>query len=187
MGYRSIITSIAAFLFFSSAGQPQMNRIRWQVAPYGAYQEALLAAKPLIVLFDTPGGAWCAKLASGALASSEVNALFDRAAFLRVSSLSTDKNAVKLRTELGIERYPTLVVLDVASDKIVERSRITGYFDTKEYHYKLMSILLAKSNLARGRSMDVPATMDKLTVVPAAKPDPANKSDNYDSGKTAPK
>jgi hypothetical protein len=128
-----------------TASQPA-KKIQWQNNIWGAYTMALNQNKPLVAYFHMWNGEYCRKLENGPLASPEVNSLADKAIFVRVDIDMDDnhKNVASKIRELNLKEYPAVVVMDVYKDRLVERGRIIGYFDTPEFYGHLNPLLLKK-------------------------------------------
>ena len=119
------------------------KRIQWQNNIWGAYNMALNQNKPLVAYFHMWNGEYCRKLEQGPLASPEVNALADKAIFVRVDIDMDDSNknvSTKIK-ELNLTEYPAVVVIDVYKDKLVERGRIIGFHETPQFSYHLSRLL----------------------------------------------
>lgn len=119
-------------------------KIQWRTALYGAFEEALQVKKPLVVYFYQRACQWCDRIEAGPFASPEVNALGDKAVFARIDYEQDDqhKNVSKMVQSLRIDRFPTVVLLDVWPDAIMERGRVVGYFDILTYYFRLSQLFL---------------------------------------------
>jgi thioredoxin-related protein len=141
----TIIMTLTLALSAFAQSTAYSNGIKWHSNIYEAYQKALKENKPLVVYFYFKGCGNCHKLENESFSSSEMGALADKAVFARVDIETDDsyKNISKLRDSLKLERYPVIAVLDVATDKIVERGRILGYFSNSEFYFHLSQVLLS--------------------------------------------
>lgn len=138
--FRTISIAIALTGMLHITAQAQsVPEIQWRTDLVPAFHESLQTGRPLVVYFFKPGCEWCIKLAQGALASREVNSLSDQGIFVAVESTRDDRNGnvLKMMDSLKVTGFPTVVVLDTRPDRIVERGRITGYFETWRFYYQL--------------------------------------------------
>ena len=120
------------------------KKVQWHNNLYSAYSQALRENKPLVAYFYFYDCGFCKKLENGPLSSKEINSLADKAVFVRVNIHMDDaqKNVSKLIQQLQLERYPSVAVMNVYKDKLTERGRIIGLFETSEYYFNLTQILL---------------------------------------------
>jgi thiol-disulfide isomerase/thioredoxin len=117
--------------------------IEWSEQLFDSYQKALETGKPLLVEFSTEWCEHCKRLNEGPLASAEVKKYADRAIFARIDPEKDDANhnVSNMVNSLGIDRYPTTVVLKVKSDSLQEVGRIVGYYDTPKFVEQLAKLL----------------------------------------------
>jgi len=92
---------------------------------------ALVAAidqnKPLVIVIGETSCADCEKLAK-ALRCAAVERLAGEAVFA-YGMPSRDKSTLAIAGSFGMESYPTITVLEPESRMLIERVRITGFFD----------------------------------------------------------
>ena len=117
--------------------------IEWSEQLFDSYQKALETGKPLVVEFSTDWCEHCKRLNEGPLASAEVRKYADRAVFARIDPEKDDANhnVSNMVNSLGIDRYPTTVVLNVKADSLQEVGRIVGYYDTPKFVEQLAKLL----------------------------------------------
>jgi thioredoxin-related protein len=87
---------------------------------------------------------FCEKLHKETFRSDEMKAFSDKGVWVRVdpSKDEDEKGNVKeLAKELGIDRFPTTVVLDVKADSMKEMGRLVGYFPGKQFAENLKQIM----------------------------------------------
>jgi thioredoxin-related protein len=111
---------------------------------FNAYQRAVAENKPLVVEFSQDNCNHCEKLNKETFRSDEMKQLSDKAIWVRVDPTKHEDekgNVGELAKELGIDRYPTTVVLDVKADSMRELGRIVGYFPGKQFSENMKQIL----------------------------------------------
>ena len=120
--------------------------VQWSRHIYNSYKLAASQRKPLVVYFYQPDCTYCQKLEREALSSQLFTAFADKAVFVALNPEKDEDdkgNVTQLCKSLEINRYPILVVLDIGIDRLVERGRIVGYYDTDSYGAKLVQIILS--------------------------------------------
>ncbi|HZS45619.1 MAG TPA: thioredoxin family protein [Blastocatellia bacterium] len=127
----------------------QNDGIQWRTNLFGAFTDAMAQHKPMLVYFYNEEGPWCRKLQSEVFTSPEIRTLADKAVFVKVPDGLDDQsgNAKKLRDSLNITQYPTVAVLDPSPEKIVERGRVVGFYDSKSYYFQVTKILLIQPSI----------------------------------------
>ena len=119
--------------------------IGWSNRLYASFEEALAADKLLGVLFTEDQCAWCIKLADVINTDSRFEAFKNAIVFVAVDPYvdEDDKgNAGRLQTDLAADRRPTLVLLEVSADALVERGRIVGYFPADAFIANLGTLVV---------------------------------------------
>ncbi len=124
-------------------------RVEWNQQVYAGYGKAVKEKKLLVVYFrkdfcETCKGPCkhCAPI-DGLLRGKEVGALADKAIWVWQTEGVDDekKNANRLFNDLKLDRYPSVVVLEVSDDAIQERGRIIGAVADEEFLKRLRSLL----------------------------------------------
>jgi thioredoxin-related protein len=116
---------------------------------FDGFKRALAEGKPLVVEFSQEKCHWCNKLDNETFKSDEMRELRDKAIWIRVDpdKDEDDKgNVNQLAKDLGIDRYPTTVVLDVKENSLAELGRVVGYFDGKKMAENMKQILPQSQN-----------------------------------------
>jgi thioredoxin-related protein len=111
---------------------------------FNAYQRAVAENKPLVVEFSQDNCNHCEKLNKETFRSDEMKELSDKAIWVRVDPTKDEDqhgNVTELAKELGVDRYPTTVVLDAKADSMRELGRIVGYFPGKQFSENMKQIL----------------------------------------------
>lgn len=160
-----MLTRTCLLILAASAFLPA--QIIWSTDMVGSYKKALAENKPMVVLFTRADGENCIKLANGPLSSREINSFAARAIWVKADSANPDQHATKMMKELAIDRVPYLAVLDVGTEKIIERGAVKGYFDTQRYYFELSQVFLRPAEKVSSRDLQAPSTL--ATVTKAAK------------------
>lgn len=129
----------------------QPREIQWKTDLYNAYKEATTSGKPLVVEFSTEWCKYCQLLNDTTLKSNEVKDYSGKAVWARVDAEKDDANhnVSSMLKALGVDRYPTVVVLDVSkkdangNPQITEVGRIVGYYDGQKFAKKLSELMPA--------------------------------------------
>lgn len=171
----TMLTRICLLLLAAAAFLPA--QIIWSTDMAGSYKKALAENKPMVVLFTRADGENCIKLANGPLASREINSFASRALWVRADSANPDQHASKMMKELAIDRVPYLAVLDVGTEKIIERGAVKGYFDTQRYYFELSQIFLKPAEKVSSRDLQIPSTLAPATKAAKILISPASASD----------
>lgn len=111
---------------------------------YDAWQKAVEQGKPLIVEFSQESCGWCKKLNEETFKSPELAAMKDKAVWVRLDPMKDEDdkgNVAQLQKDLGVDRFPTTVILDVTATTVSERGRIIGFFGPKDFAGNLNQIL----------------------------------------------
>jgi thioredoxin-related protein len=122
----------------------QAKPIEFSNALYDSFLKASKEGKPLIVEFSQESCGWCKKLNEETLKSPEVTALGDKAVWVRVDPMKDEDdkgNVRQLQADLKVDKFPTVVVLDVTPQGIRERGRIVGYFKPADFSNNLKQLL----------------------------------------------
>lgn len=133
----------------------QPKAIEWSEQLFDSYQRALETGKPLLVEFSTEWCEHCKRLNEGPLASAEMKKFAERAIFARIDPEKDDENhnVSNMVNSLGIDRYPTTVVLNVKADSLQEVGRIVGYYDTPKFVEQLAKLLPEKTDQPPAQTM----------------------------------
>lgn len=117
--------------------------IAWYGSVWAAFTDAMAQKRPLVVYFYVRGGKYCAEFERTSLNDLRVQSLSQRGVFARLDCESDDahNNVSTLIQQLGIKDYPTVVVLECYSDKLVERGRITGSVSPTDTYTQLDKLL----------------------------------------------
>jgi thioredoxin-related protein len=107
------------------------GRIEWAASLKDGIKQAQEQGKPLICVFEEAQCGWCKRF-DQELAKPAAAALGENAIFVRISP-STDPDGRGLATNLGINSYPTVSVLDINGSSISERTRMTGYMTLSDF------------------------------------------------------
>ena len=131
----------------------RLAALGWQSSAQSAYEAAVKAGKearaqglepkPMIIEFTAPG--WCPHcqdLEAKVLPSPEVTEALKNYNLVRIDvDDPKDELAKALITNLKIEKFPTLVVIDVSDGSMNERGRISGNFAPDKYAGYINKIL----------------------------------------------
>ena len=115
----------------------------WSPTSFHGYSRALQAGKPLIVLVQEKNCLWCSRLEGVLLSDPRFVQMQSRAVFA-LSELATDDekgNNRKLMADLQVDRFPTLLLLEVRSNEIKELTRIVGFFPADQIIGRLESFM----------------------------------------------
>ena len=106
----------------------------WSTTLFDGFSRAIADHKLLVVLFADRDCPWCARLEGVILADDRFARLQSQAVFAIAEPANEDikGNNAKIMRELAIDRYPTLVLLDVKTDRIDELVRVTGFKSADE-------------------------------------------------------
>jgi Thioredoxin-like domain len=106
----------------------------WSPTLFEGFTRAIEDHKLLVVLFTERDCPWCARLEGVILADDRFAKLQAQAVFAFAEPGNEDikGNNAKIMRDLGIERVPTLVLLDVKTDRIDELVRVTGFKSADE-------------------------------------------------------
>ena len=126
-------------------------RVEWEQQVYAGFGKAVKDKKLLVVYFRKDFCETCkgpckhyAAPIDGILRGKEVAALADKAVWVWQTEGVDDakKNADRLFNDLKLDRYPSVVVLEVSDDAIQERGRIIGQpWQDEEFLKRLRSLL----------------------------------------------
>lgn len=142
---RGLAAVVGGLLCVAAAGaaEPAKPKIEWKTNLWDAYTLAVKEKKPLVVYFYADGCEWCDKMGD-TLADDSVQKFADRAVFVRVNGDKDEDvkgNVGKLMTQLGVERYPTVAVVQPFPDKLVDLGRVRGYFPAEKFAPRLEQAL----------------------------------------------
>jgi thioredoxin-related protein len=114
---------------------PARDSSPWSRNLYGSFAKAVEAKKPLVVLFTWDDCDACGRLERNVIEPKALDQFAERGVFVYAELSDEDKhgNYARLREQLGVTEVPTLVVLDVAPDKLVEAGRVKGNFPAEKY------------------------------------------------------
>jgi hypothetical protein len=122
-------TIAPAWIFSPPAAQVDGVRIGWYFnRAIDAFREAIDENKPLVLIVGEQWCDYCLNLARDALRCAAIDRFAGDAAFA-YSFVSSDRGAESLADSLRITAYPTITVLEPETRMLLERRRITGYFD----------------------------------------------------------
>ena len=116
----------------------------WSNDLFHSFQRAISEGKPLVVEFSQESCPWCNRLNNETMSSDQVRGSLRDAVVCRIDPEKDDDvkgNIAKLQKDLGVDRYPTTLVLDVSKSSIQERGRIVGYFEPMEYSRRLNGLM----------------------------------------------
>lgn len=120
---------------------PANSRVRanfprgWSNELYRRYEQAAERHQPLLVLFIQDNCPWCDRFVAEIDDSPVMRGLQSHALLVAVDPArdEDDKgNVAGLAKALGINRYPTLVVLEAAMTSMKEKGRLIGHFPIGE-------------------------------------------------------
>jgi len=111
---------------FSESNGPQ-EKIKWSKDATSAYTESVERNEPLVMIFQE-SGQWTDKL-NQQFESPQVQQYANEAVFVKAVP-SQDTVARNIATALGVERLPTISVLNPDPNIISERGRIEGFEDS---------------------------------------------------------
>ena len=129
----------------AGVADPTPRVIKWRTSAIQGYRESLQSNKPLVLVFVCPVDrdrcVHCKRF-RGSLFSPQLQQFGDDAVFAIAEfdihgRTSPDKDAELLATRLGIKTTPGVTILEPDSRALVERARLTGYFDPE----KLVALL----------------------------------------------
>lgn len=123
----------------------------WSKDLFASYKQAIAENKPLVVEFSQESCAWCVKLNKDTMNSDQVKYAVQDAVRCRIDPEKDDDakhNIQQLQRDLGVDRYPTTLVLDVSKNSIQERGRIVGYFEPNEYSKRLNNLMQPEQPIA---------------------------------------
>lgn len=140
--------------FYSSVADAQQAGALdtvWTTNVWIGFTHARDRGVPLVIaLAEVDGCQPCASLARDIKNTPDILALRKTTELVWLNPAVDDqnKNVAKVLNSLGIEGYPTTVVLDLAVENgvvqaLVERGRVTGYFPREDFMQKLRAILNA--------------------------------------------
>ncbi|MBY0547909.1 MAG: thioredoxin family protein [Candidatus Obscuribacterales bacterium] len=144
---------------------PAEKKIEWAENLSDAFRKAQSENKPMVLMFGADWCTACTKLKDTVVNSKEFNAYGDRAVFVHANPDKDDRfgNIKQKMQELGIDSFPTMVILEVPS--MVERARVTGRWDKEIYMHKVGEAFKGKSD----------APMPRSSSTPLAAPAPADR------------
>lgn len=111
---------------------------------YHAYQKAVDEKKPLIVAFTQDNCPYCDKLNKETFRSNDLKEYASKGIWVKVNPAKDEDdkgNVAGLAKELGIDRYPTTVIIEAKADSMKELGRMVGYFPPKEFAENLKQIM----------------------------------------------
>lgn len=128
------------------------KKIEWAANLSDAFNKARTENKPMVLMFGADWCTSCQKLKETVLNSSEFNGYGDRAVFVHANPDKDDRfgNIKQKMQELGIDSFPTMVILEVPS--MVERARVTGRWDKDIYMHKMSEAFKGKSDAPMPKS-----------------------------------
>lgn len=121
------------------------KKVTWEKEVFPAFQKALREGKPLVVVFTADWCEHCVKQNEMFETEGVLDRYAGKAIFVKVDPGKDDANGnvKKLLEELGVKKIPTVVVLDVTTEQLTERGRITGNFPAKEFGEQFGKIMMA--------------------------------------------
>jgi hypothetical protein len=141
---KRIAVAVGLVLVASGLGQADTAAtpgIQWEQHVFTGFQKALKEKKLMVVYFrqdfceQCKGPCkHCAKI-DAIMRGEQIAAMADRAIWVWQTHGNDDaqKNVEKLRKELGIDRFPTVVVLEVSTVELKEINRVVGVFPEEEF------------------------------------------------------
>lgn len=128
------------------------KKIEWAENLSDAFRKAQSENKPMVLMFGADWCNACSKLKDTVISSKEFNAYNDRAVFVHANPDKDDRfgNIKQKMQELGIDSFPTMVILEVPS--MVERARVTGRWDKEIYMHKMQEAFKGKSDAPMPKS-----------------------------------
>lgn len=127
------------------------KHIDWSNNVLDSLKTAQIEHKPLVVVFEQDNCGWCKEFDKQLDKPQFVSAVADQANFLKVSP-ANDKDALTLSKLVGVEGYPSAVVLDVTGGKVTPVSKFSGYHDADEFASSLQT---AFSDIRRPTSVEI--------------------------------
>jgi thioredoxin-related protein len=140
----------ALFHFGNPMDRPAERHIDWSNSVLDSLKTAQIEHKPLVVVFEQDNCGWCKEFDKQLDKPQFVNAVGDQANFLRISPAS-DKDALALSNLVGVEGYPSAVVLEVSGGKVTPVSKYSGYHDADEFAISLQN---AFNDIRQARSVE---------------------------------
>lgn len=115
---------------FGSVISDNGKHIEWMKNLNEAMKTAAQEHKPLVCVFEEDNCGWC-KQFDKELTKPAAMQLGEDAVFVKIHP-SQDPDGQALASNLGINAYPTVSILDFNGTNVSERSRITGFMSADQ-------------------------------------------------------
>ena len=144
-----------------SSAQPE-KKVEWEKTLSDAYRRAAAEGKPMVLVFGSEWCGACQKLKETVLASKEFNDFQDKGVFVFADPDKDDRfgNIKQKMSELGIDSFPTMVIIDVPS--MEERARVTGRWDKDIYIHKMKEAFKGKSDAPMPKKTSTETSLELL-------------------------
>ncbi len=120
--------------------EPADKKIEWHKDVFKAYDQAVLERKPLIVKFETDWCDYCKDLNDKVLTDTRFLNLADKAVFVAANP-EKDKVAADLGKQLGVDGYPTVVVMEARPELLQEVGRVVGLLPADKFMPQLQKLM----------------------------------------------
>lgn len=104
----------------------QSEQLPWTNDVVSALKSSQYEGKPVVVVFQQDNCSWCKEYDRELARPEFISSVADRANFARVNP-EHNQDARSLADMLGVDSYPTAVVLNVKGGKITPIAKFTGY------------------------------------------------------------